>query len=93
MLEFAFRGYDELAFFRDQLNPKIGLGIGVIDIKVNTVETPEEVARRIESATKMVGPGRIKWLHPDCGFWMNKRSIADRKMVSLVKGRDMFLGE
>ncbi len=40
VLEFAFRGYDELVHLRDQLNPKIGIGVGVIDIKVNTVETP-----------------------------------------------------
>ena len=92
VLEFAFRGYDELTHFRDQLNPKIGLGLGVIDIKVNTVETPEEVARRIETAAKIIGPGRITWVHPDCGFWMNKRSIADRKMEALVKGRDLYLG-
>ena len=92
VLEFAFRGYDELTHFRDQLNPKIGVGLGVIDIKVNTVETGEEVARRIETASKIIGPGRITWVHPDCGFWMNKRSIADRKMESLVKGRDLYLG-
>jgi 5-methyltetrahydropteroyltriglutamate--homocysteine methyltransferase len=92
VLEFAFRGYDELAHFRDQLEPRIGLGLGVIDIKVNTVETPDEVARRIEIAAKIVGENRIKWVHPDCGFWMNKRSIADRKMESLVKGRDLYLG-
>ena len=70
----------------------IGLGVGVIDIKVNTVETPEEVARRIEAAGKSVGENRVTWVHPDCGFWMNKRSIADRKMESLVKGRDLYLG-
>jgi 5-methyltetrahydropteroyltriglutamate--homocysteine methyltransferase len=92
VLEFAFRGYDELAHFRDQLRPEIGLGVGVIDIKVNTVETPDEVARRIESAVSVVGPGRVTWVHPDCGFWMNKRSIADRKMEALVKGRDLYLG-
>jgi 5-methyltetrahydropteroyltriglutamate--homocysteine methyltransferase len=92
VLEFAFRGYDELAHFRDALDPKIGLGIGVIDVKVNTVETPEEVARRIEAAGKIVGEDGIKWVHPDCGFWMNKRSIADRKMEALVKGRDLYLG-
>ncbi len=92
VLEFAFRGYDELSYFKEHLDPKIALGIGVIDIKVNSVETPEQVAQRIEAATKIVGPGRIKWVHPDCGFWMNKRSIADRKMESLVKGRDLFLG-
>ena len=92
LLEFAFRGYDELEHFRDQLNPRVGLGIGVIDIKVNTVETPDEVARRIETAANIVGANRITWVHPDCGFWMNKRSIADRKMEALVKGRDLYLG-
>ena len=92
VLEFAFRGYEELKYFRDELDERIGLGVGVIDIKVNTVETPEVVAQRIEAAAKNVGAERIKWVHPDCGFWMNKRSVADRKMISLVKGRDLYLG-
>ena len=92
VLEFAFRGYDELAHFKDGLDPRIGIGLGVIDIKVNTVETPEVVARRIETGGRLVGAGRITWVHPDCGFWMNKRSVADRKMEALVKGRDLFLG-
>ncbi len=92
VLEFAFRGYGEMAYFREHLDPRIAIGLGVIDIKVNTVETPEVVARRIEEASGIVGAGRIRWVHPDCGFWMNKRSIADRKMEALVKGRDLFLG-
>jgi 5-methyltetrahydropteroyltriglutamate--homocysteine methyltransferase len=92
VLEFAFRGYDELVHFKEYLDPKIAIGLGVIDIKVNTVESPELVAQRIERAGQIVGPERIKWVHPDCGFWMNKRSIADRKMAALVKGRDLFLG-
>jgi len=92
VLEFAFRGYDELVHFRDGLDPRIGIGLGVIDVKVNTVETPELVARRIDHAVRTVGEGRIKWVHPDCGFWMNKRSVADRKMEALVRGRDLFEG-
>jgi 5-methyltetrahydropteroyltriglutamate--homocysteine methyltransferase len=92
ILEFAFRGYDELQYFRDGLDSRIGIGLGVIDVKVNTVETPELVAKRIEHAVNTVGEGRIRWVHPDCGFWMNKRSVADRKMEALVKGRDLFLG-
>ena len=92
VLEFAFRGYEELKYFRDELDERIGLGVGVIDIKVNTVETPQLVAQRIEAAAKNVGAERIKWVHPDCGFWMNKRSVADRKMISLVKGRELYLG-
>jgi len=92
LLEFAFRGYDELAYFRDGLDRRIGIGLGVIDIKVNTVETPEVVARRLEEAVRVAGPGRITWANPDCGFWMNQRSIADRKIAALVRGRDLFLG-
>jgi 5-methyltetrahydropteroyltriglutamate--homocysteine methyltransferase len=91
VLEFAFRGYAELEHFKD-LRPEIAIGLGVIDIKVNTVETPEVVAGRIDQATRILGEGRIKWVHPDCGFWMNKRSVADRKMEALVKGRNLYLG-
>jgi 5-methyltetrahydropteroyltriglutamate--homocysteine methyltransferase len=91
VLEFAFRGYDELAYFKDELDPRIGIGVGVIDVKTNTVEPPDLVARRLEQAAKFVGADRIKWAHPDCGFWMLKRSVSDRKMASLVKGRDLYL--
>jgi len=91
VLEFAFRGYDELERFRD-LSPEIGLGIGVIDVKTTVIETPEVVARRIEKAASIIGPERIRYVHPDCGFWMLKRSIADGKMRALVAGRDLFEG-
>ena len=48
-----------------------------------------EFARRIEQAAKVLGPERIRWVHPDCGFWMLPRSVADRKMRALVEGRDL----
>src|SRR5262249_39399129 len=54
VLEFARRGYDELAVFRD-LKPSIALGIGVVDIKDNEVESADEIARRIEQAVKTLG--------------------------------------
>lgn len=68
------------------------LGVGVIDVKVNPIETDEDVAASIEKAEKILGPGRIGWIHPDCGFWMLKRSVVDRKIEALVKGRDLYLG-
>jgi len=64
----------------------------VIDIKDNEVETPDAVARRIARAVDTLGAARIRWVHPDCGFWMLPRSVADRKMAALVKGRDLFEG-
>jgi 5-methyltetrahydropteroyltriglutamate--homocysteine methyltransferase len=92
VLEFARRGYEELPVFRD-LKPSISLGLGVIDIKDNEVESPDEVARRIEHAAQILGGDRIRWVHPDCGFWMLHRSVADRKMRALVEGRDAYLGK
>ena len=91
VLEFAFRGYDEVQYLKD-VRPEIGLGIGVIDIKTTVIESPDEIARRIETAATVVGVERIKYVHPDCGFWMLKRSIADGKMRALVEGRDLFEG-
>ena len=92
ILEFARRGYDELPLFKDLRND-IALGIGVIDIKDNSVETPDEVARRITHAINILGEDRVKWVHPDCGFWMLPRSVADRKMAALVAGRDLAEGK
>jgi 5-methyltetrahydropteroyltriglutamate--homocysteine methyltransferase len=91
VLEFARRGYDELDAF-GALDPKIGLGLGVIDIKDNEIEAPELIARRLEHAAKVLGPGRVPYIHPDCGFWMLQRSVADGKMRALVAGRDLFEG-
>ncbi|MDP6795074.1 MAG: cobalamin-independent methionine synthase II family protein [Verrucomicrobiota bacterium] len=91
VLEFARRGYDELEAF-NKLKPEIKLGIGVVDIKDNEVESTDVIASRIENAVATLGLERIKWVHPDCGFWMLPRSVADRKMAALVAARDQFLG-
>ena len=91
VLELAHRPASDLEALKD-LDPKIGVGIGVVDIKVNHVETPEEIARAIERAELALGAGRVRYIHPDCGFWMLKRSVADRKIAALVAGRDLYLG-
>lgn len=91
VLEFARRGYEELPDFLD-LNPKIGLGIGVVDVKDNEVEKPELIASRIERTVRTLGEGRLHYVHPDCGLWMLQRSVADRKLHALVEGRDLFEG-
>jgi 5-methyltetrahydropteroyltriglutamate--homocysteine methyltransferase len=89
VLEFAHRGYDELEYFKDQ---KIGIGLGVVDIKSTVIETGEIIAKRLEHATKVLGENRIRYIHPDCGFWMLKRSIADAKIRALTLGRNLFEG-
>jgi 5-methyltetrahydropteroyltriglutamate--homocysteine methyltransferase len=91
VLELARRPESDLEAL-EQVDRRISLGLGVIDIKENVVESPEEVARRIEIAEKRLGEGRVGWVHPDCGFWMLHRSVAERKITALVQGRDLYLG-
>jgi 5-methyltetrahydropteroyltriglutamate--homocysteine methyltransferase len=91
VLETARRPPQEMAWLKD-VRPEIGLGIGVIDIKDNEVESADEVARRIEHAATTLGIARLRYVHPDCGFWMLPRSSADAKMRALVAGRDLFAG-
>ena len=91
VLECAHRPPDEIEVFK-ALKPEIGFGLGVIDIKANEVESADEVARAIERAEKRLGAGRVKYIHPDCGFWMLKRPIADAKIRALARGRDLFEG-
>jgi 5-methyltetrahydropteroyltriglutamate--homocysteine methyltransferase len=91
VLELAHRPPSDLDALKD-VNARIGIGLGVVDIKVNHIETPEEIARALERAERVLGPDRVRYVHPDCGFWMLKRSIADRKIAALARGRDLYLG-
>jgi 5-methyltetrahydropteroyltriglutamate--homocysteine methyltransferase len=92
LLELARRGPEELSALRE-IKPGIGIGLGVIDVKSTVIETPEEVARAIERAEKALGPGRLKYVSPDCGLWMHRRSVAEGKMVALVRGLKLYAGD
>jgi methionine synthase II (cobalamin-independent) len=52
---------------------------------VRTFETTS-----LERAERLLGPGRVRYVHPDCGFWMLRRGIADAKIQALVAGRDLY---
>ena len=76
-----------------EVRAEVKLGVGVIDVKDLQIETPDQVARRIEALAQVVGAERIAYLHPDCGLRMLPRPVADAKLRALVAGRDRFLGE
>ena len=91
VLEMARRPDAELTIL-ERIDSAIEIGLGVIDIKDNGVESAETVARRIEEAANVIGAERIAYVHPDCGFWMLPRSVADAKMAALREGRDLYKG-
>ena len=91
VMEMAHRPADEIEAFKE-LRSGIGLGLGVVDVKRTEVETADAIARALDRAVAVLGPGRVRYIHPDCGFWMLKRPIADAKIRALVAGRDLFEG-
>jgi 5-methyltetrahydropteroyltriglutamate--homocysteine methyltransferase len=91
VLETAHRPPKELAVFK-ALRRDLGFGLGVVDVKRTEIEKPEDIARAIERAEKLLGKGRVKYIHPDCGFWMLPRNVADGKIRALAAGRDLYQG-
>lgn len=91
VLETARTDFADLDVLADMDN--VRFGVGVIDVKDTATESPSQVARRLERAASILGGAdRIAYVHPDCGFWMLARSIADGKIRALVAGRDLFSG-
>lgn len=72
------------------IDERIGLGLGVIDVKDLQVESAESVARRIERLASVLGTERIQYVHPDCGLQILPRPVAEGKLRALVAGRDLF---
>ncbi|MGA8223331.1 MAG: hypothetical protein WB780_16915 [Candidatus Acidiferrales bacterium] len=83
-LEFARRGGEDLDLFKEFKTP-FDLGVGVIDVKTNAVETPDMVAERIRKALDVLPPERI-FILPDCGCFHLPRDIAFAKLSAMVEG-------
>jgi 5-methyltetrahydropteroyltriglutamate--homocysteine methyltransferase len=83
-LEFARRGGEDLDLFRE-FKPPFELGAGVIDVKDNSVETPDIVAERIRKTMKFVPPEKL-YVLPDCGLFHVPRDIAFAKLRAMVEG-------
>lgn len=83
-LEFARRGGEDLDLFKEFKSP-FELGVGVIDVKLHDVETPDCVAERIRKALEILPPEKI-FILPDCGLFHLPRDVAFAKLKSMVEG-------
>jgi 5-methyltetrahydropteroyltriglutamate--homocysteine methyltransferase len=78
-------GYEVIAKFRDLPHEPI-LGLGVLDIHTDFVESPELVRDRILYAADVFGdPARLH-VCPDCGLRTRSWEVAHDKLVNMVAG-------
>jgi 5-methyltetrahydropteroyltriglutamate--homocysteine methyltransferase len=90
VLEFANREMAELDLLAEIASQR-DVAVGVVDVKNYYLETPEDVAERIERVLTVVPEDRLS-LVPDCGFSQTARWAARAKLRALVAGRDLVRG-
>lgn len=88
-LEMATPRAGELAALRD-LPVESKLGLGVVNQKLDQVESVEEIVSRAEAAVAIFGPERVL-LNPDCGFAtfadnpLASAQVAEAKLAAIVQ--------
>jgi 5-methyltetrahydropteroyltriglutamate--homocysteine methyltransferase len=90
-MEFARRGEDDLQLFKE-FNVPFNVGIGVIDVKTNEVESASFVADRIRRALEVIPAERLV-ITPDCGLVRLNRETAFGKLSAMVEGTKMVRKE
>ena len=90
VLELANRELTELDVLAE-LAADFDIGAGIVDVKNTWVETPDDIAERIDRVLAMVPAARLS-LVPDCGFSQTARGVTKAKLRALVAGRDLVRG-
>lgn len=90
-LEFARRGGEDLDLFKE-FSSRFEIGVGVIDVKDQSVESPDLVAERIRNAAEFVKPERLV-IMPDCGCLHLPQPVAFAKLQAMVQGAQIVRKE
>jgi len=91
VLEFANREMADLDML-PALAERYRIAAGVIDVKSFHIETPEEVAARLERVLAVVPRDRL-WVTADCGFSALPRWLAREKLRAMVAGARLVRGQ
>jgi 5-methyltetrahydropteroyltriglutamate--homocysteine methyltransferase len=78
-------GYAILEMFREYGDTR-DIGLGVLDVHRDDIESPTLVRDRILRASKILGDPRRIWVNPDCGLRTRSLSVAYAKLANMVEG-------
>jgi 5-methyltetrahydropteroyltriglutamate--homocysteine methyltransferase len=92
VLEFANREMAEVEILGEIAGSGRDVAAGIIDVKNYYLETPDDVAERIDVVLAAGVPAERLTLVPDCGFSQTARWATTAKLRALVAGRDLVLG-
>jgi len=86
-IEMANREFAEIELLKI-FAEKMDVAVGIIDVKNYYIETPEDVAARINKCLQYVPAEKLS-VAPDCGLSQTARWAARQKLANLVKGTQM----
>jgi 5-methyltetrahydropteroyltriglutamate--homocysteine methyltransferase len=92
VLEFANREMAEVGILGEITAAGRDVAAGVVDVKNYHLETPDEVAERVDAVLAAGVPAERLTLVPDCGFSQTARWATIAKLRALVAGRDLVRG-
>jgi len=92
VLEFANREMAEVEILGEVAAAGRDVAAGVVDVKNYYLETPEDVAERVDAVLATGVPPERLTLVPDCGFSQTARWATLAKLRALVAGRDLVRG-
>ena len=82
MLDYANRDMAGIEFLKNLPKDK-DAQVGVLDIRTNAIESPQQVVARIKKVTAVLSPDRIT-LSTDCGMKPLARMVAKMKLKALA---------
>jgi 5-methyltetrahydropteroyltriglutamate--homocysteine methyltransferase len=77
--------FQALKLFKDY-GMKSKIGVGVIDIHSDLIETPQVVRDRLLYAANVLGDPALVQVNPDCGLRTRRWSVAFPKLCNMVEG-------
>lgn len=65
------------------------IGLGVVNVHVDEIESPQVIKDRIKYAVKILGNPERVYVNPDCGLRTRSWQVAYEKLTSIVKGAQL----
>ena len=91
VLDYANRDMAGVEFLKN-LPKEQGVQVGVLDIRTNAIERPEQIVERIKKVVAVVPPEKIT-LSTDCGMKPLARMVAKMKLRALAEAAKTVRGQ
>ena len=83
------KGYESFLKTVREYGEKKEIGLGVLDVHVDEIESPELVRDRILYSVKITDNPNLIHVNPDCGLRTRTREISFAKLKNMVTGAEM----